>query len=333
MCGIVGYVGNQQSEGAVIEGLRRMEYRGYDSAGIAVVADGALTVRKKAGKLANLDKVLSEEPLPASSTGIGHTRWATHGGPTDHNAHPHRGGEDGRLALIHNGIIENFHSLKAKLVDDGVQFTSETDTEVAAHLVARAYDETHDLTEAMRLAVQDLDGAFTLLAIHADSPGVVVGARRNSPLVVGLGDGENFLGSDVAAFIGHTRDALELGQDQIATITPDSVSVIGFDGAPVEGKPFYVDWDAAAAEKGGYPNFMTKEIQEQPHAVADTLLGRTDQSGRLVLDELRISETALRNGDKIVVVACGPASYAGMIAKYAIEHWTRIPCEVELAHE
>ena len=185
----------------------------------------------------------------------------------------------------------------------------------------------------MRLAVQDLDGAFTLLAIHADTPGVVVGARRNSPLVVGLGDGENFLGSDVAAFIGHTRDALELGQDQIATITPDSVSVIGFDGAPVEGKPYHVDWDAAAAEKGGYPNFMTKEIQEQPHAVADTLLGRTDQSGRLVLDELRISESALRNVDKIVVVACGTASYAGMIAKYAIEHWTRIPCEVELAHE
>ena len=213
--------------------------------------------------------------------------------------------------LIHNGIIENFHGLKAKLVDDGVQFTSETDTEVAAHLVAKAFDETHDLTEAMRLAVQDLDGAFTLLAIHADTPGVVVGARRNSPLVVGLGDGENFLGSDVAAFIGHTRDALELGQDQIATITPDSVSVIGFDGAPVEGKPYYVDWDAAAAEKGGYPNFMTKEIQEQPHAVADTLLGRTDQSGRLVLDELRISETALRNVDKIVVVACGTASYAG----------------------
>ena len=276
---------------------------------------------------------IAAHPLPPSSTGIGHTRWATHGGPTDNNAHPHRGGSDGKLALIHNGIIENFHSLKAKLVDDGVAFTSETDTEVAAHLVARAYDETHDLTDAMRLAVQDLDGAFTLLAIHADSPGVVVGARRNSPLVVGLGDGENFLGSDVAAFIGHTREALELGQDQIATITPESVTVIGFDGAPVEGKPYHVDWDAAAAEKGGYPNFMTKEIQEQPHAVADTLLGRTDQSGRLVLDELRISETALRNVDKIVVVACGTASYAGMVAKYAIEHWTRIPCEVEMAHE
>ncbi len=336
MCGIVGYVGpnvDGQALDVVMEGLARLEYRGYDSAGVALVDGDHVATQKRAGKLGNLREALVTHPLPPSSTGIGHTRWATHGGPTDNNAHPHRGGSDGKLALIHNGIIENFHGLKAKLVDDGVQFTSETDTEVAAHLVARAFDETQDLTEAMRLAVQDLDGAFTLLAIHADTPGVVVGARRNSPLVVGLGDGENFLGSDVAAFIGHTRDALELGQDQIATITPDSVSVIGFDGAPVEGKPFYVDWDAAAAEKGGYPNFMTKEIQEQPHAVADTLLGRTDQSGRLVLDELRISETALRNVDKIVVVACGTASYAGMIAKYAIEHWTRIPCEVELAHE
>jgi glucosamine--fructose-6-phosphate aminotransferase (isomerizing) len=336
MCGIVGYVGpnvDGQALDVVMEGLARLEYRGYDSAGVALVDGDHVATQKRAGKLGNLREALVTHPLPPSSTGIGHTRWATHGGPTDNNAHPHRGGSDGKLALIHNGIIENFHGLKAKLVDDGVQFTSETDTEVAAHLVAKAFDETHDLTEAMRLAVQDLDGAFTLLAIHADAPGVVVGARRNSPLVVGLGDGENFLGSDVAAFIGHTRDALELGQDQIATITPDSVSLIGFDGAPVEGKPYYVDWDAAAAEKGGYPNFMTKEIQEQPHAVADTLLGRTDQSGRLVLDELRISETALRSVDKIVVIACGTASYAGMVAKYAIEHWTRIPCEVELAHE
>ncbi len=340
MCGIVGYVGpnvDGQALDVVMEGLARLEYRGYDSAGVALVdsqdGHGHVATEKRAGKLGNLREAIATHPLPPSSTGIGHTRWATHGGPTDNNAHPHRGGADGKLALIHNGIIENFHSLKAKLVDDGVQFTSETDTEVAAHLVARAFEETHDLTEAMRLAVQDLDGAFTLLAIHADAPGVVVGARRNSPLVVGLGDGENFLGSDVAAFIGHTREALELGQDQIATITPESVSVMGFDGAPVDGTPYHVDWDAAAAEKGGYPNFMTKEIHEQPHAVADTLLGRTDQSGRLVLDELRISETALRNIDKIVVIACGTASYAGMVAKYAIEHWTRIPCEVELAHE
>ncbi len=336
MCGIVGYVGPQVDGTAltvVMEGLARLEYRGYDSAGVALVDGGEVVVTKRAGKLANLRQALVDTPLPASSTGIGHTRWATHGGPTDHNAHPHRGGTDRKLAVIHNGIIENFHSLKAKLVDDGVEFASETDTEVAAHLVARAFEETRDLTEAMRLVVGDLEGAFTLLAVHADEPGTVVGARRNSPLVVGLGDGENFLGSDVAAFIGHTRDAVELGQDQIATITPAGVEIIGFDGAPVDGTPFHVDWDAAAAEKGGYPDFMTKEIHEQPHAVADTLLGRTDEAGRLVLDELRVSEGALRAVTKITIVACGTASYAGMIAKYAIERWTRIPCEVELAHE
>jgi len=336
MCGIVGYVGPNVDGTAldvVMEGLARLEYRGYDSAGVALIDGDHVVTEKRAGKLVNLREALVAHPVPPSSTAIGHTRWATHGGPTDNNAHPHRGGTDGRLALIHNGIIENFHSLKSRLVDDGVTFTSETDTEVAAHLVARAFEQTGDLTDAMRVVVADLEGAFTLLAVHADAPGVVVGARRNSPLVVGLGDGENFLGSDVSAFIGHTREALELGQDQIVTITPGSVSVVGFDGRPAQGTAYHVDWDAAAAEKGGYPNFMTKEIHEQPHAVADTLLGRTDESGRLILDELRISEDALRAIDKIVVIACGTAAYAGMIAKYAIEHWTRIPCEVELAHE
>ncbi|MEO7058818.1 MAG: glutamine--fructose-6-phosphate transaminase (isomerizing) [Lapillicoccus sp.] len=336
MCGIVGYVGSAVDGRAldvIMEGLARLEYRGYDSAGVALVSDGAIALRKKAGKLVNLRDAIAAQPLPPSSTAIGHTRWATHGGPTDHNAHPHLGGPDGRLALIHNGIIENFHALKSRLVDEGVHFSSETDTEVAAHLVARAFAETGDLTTAMLVTVGRLEGAFTLLAVHADAPGVVVGARRNSPLVVGLGSGENFLGSDVAAFIGHTRDAMELGQDQIVTITPDSVAVIGFDGEPADGRRFHVDWDAAAAEKGGFPNFMTKEIQEQPKAVADTLLGRTDANGTLVLDELRISEDALRAIDKIVFIACGTAAYAGMVAKYAIEHWTRIPCEVELAHE
>ncbi|WP_411283031.1 glutamine--fructose-6-phosphate transaminase (isomerizing) [Lapillicoccus sp.] len=336
MCGIVGYVGPNVDGTAldvVMEGLARLEYRGYDSAGVALIDGDHVVTEKRAGKLVNLREALVVHPVPPSSTAIGHTRWATHGGPTDNNAHPHRGGTDGKLALIHNGIIENFHSLKSRLVDDGVTFTSETDTEVAAHLVARAFEQTGDLTDAMRVVVADLEGAFTLLAVHADAPGVVVGARRNSPLVVGLGDGENFLGSDVSAFIGHTREALELGQDQIVTITPGSVSVVGFDGRPAQGTAYHVDWDAAAAEKGGYPNFMTKEIHEQPHAVADTLLGRTDESGRLVLDELRISEDALRAIDKIVVIACGTAAYAGMVAKYAIEHWTRIPCEVELAHE
>lgn len=314
-----------------MEGLARLEYRGYDSAGIALVADDAIESRKRAGKLANLTGEIDQHPLQASRTAIGHTRWATHGGPTDANAHPHLGGPDGKLALIHNGIIENFHSLRTELQSAGVEFTSETDTEVVAHLLARAYDG--DLTAAMREVVARLEGAFTLLAIHADQPGVVVGARRNSPLVVGLGEGENFLGSDVAAFIGYTREAMELEQDQIVTITPDSVDVIGFDGDPAQGKTFHVDWDAAAAEKGGHDWFMEKEIHEQPQAVADTLLGRTDETGELVLDELRISEAQLRDVDRITFVACGTAAYAGMIAKYAIERWTRIPVEVALAHE
>ncbi|MDO5697745.1 MAG: glutamine--fructose-6-phosphate transaminase (isomerizing) [Dermatophilus congolensis] len=336
MCGIVGYVGpgvDGKALDVVMEGLARLEYRGYDSAGVALVADGQIASAKKAGKLENLRSDIQAHPLPPSSTGIGHTRWATHGGPTDVNAHPHRGGKDGRLALIHNGIIENFAPLRAELEAAGVSFTSETDTEVAAHLVGREYDRTGDLTEAMRLVSNRLDGAFTLLAVHADTPGVVVGARRNSPLVVGLGDGENFLGSDVAAFIGYTRSAMELGQDQIVTITPGSVDVIDFSGAPAEGKRFEVTWDASAAEKGGYATFMEKEIHEQPQAVADTLRGRRDVHGSLVLDELRIPESELRGVNKIVIVACGTAAYAGMVAKYAIEHWTRIPCEVELAHE
>ena len=336
MCGIVGYVGPDVDSRAlevVMEGLARLEYRGYDSAGVALVAGDRVVTAKRAGKLVNLTNALAQDPLPDSSTGIGHTRWATHGGPTDQNAHPHRGGEDGKLALIHNGIIENFHTLKSGLIGEGVHFLSETDTEVVAQLLARSYDRTGDLTEAMRDVVAGLEGAFTLLAVHADQPGVVVGARRNSPLVVGLGDGESFLGSDVAAFIGYTREALELGQDQIVTITTKGASVINFDGTPAQGKAYHVDWDAAAAEKGGFPNFMAKEIHDQPHAVADTLLGRTDETGRLVLDELRMDEAELRAVDTIVIIACGTAAYAGMVAKYAIEHWTRIPCQVELAHE
>jgi glucosamine--fructose-6-phosphate aminotransferase (isomerizing) len=336
MCGIVGYVGKTKDATAlevVMEGLARLEYRGYDSAGVALVDGDHVETRKKSGKLANLKAEIEAHPLPVSTTGIGHTRWATHGGPTDENAHPHRGGKDGKLALIHNGIIENFHSLKMSLIESGVAFESETDTEVVAHLLADAYERAGDLTEAMRAVVAGLEGAFTLLAIHADQPGVVVGARRNSPLVVGLGTDANYLGSDVAAFIGHTRHALELAQDQIVTITPDGATVVNFDGTPAEGKAYEVTWDAAAAEKGGYATYMEKEIHDQPHAVADTLLGRTDAHGRLVLDELRIPEEKLKEINRITIVACGTAAYAGMTAKYAIEHWTRIPVEVSLAHE
>ncbi len=315
-----------------MEGLARLEYRGYDSAGVALVTPAGLQWAKRAGKLTNLATALKLRPPAPATAAIGHTRWATHGAPTDVNAHPHIS-QDGKLALIHNGIIENFSTLKEQLLAEGVSFLSETDTEVAAHLVSRAFNELGDLTDAMRAVTRQLEGAFTLLAVHADLPHTVVGARRNSPLVVGLGEGENFLGSDVAAFISHTRSALELGQDQIVTITPDSVEVIDGDGAPVEAKAFTVDWDATAAVKGGFRTFMEKEIHEQPKAVADTLLGRTDSTGHLALDELRIEESVLRSVDKIVVIACGTAAYAGHVAKYAIEHWCRIPVEVELAHE
>ncbi|MDT0166401.1 glutamine--fructose-6-phosphate transaminase (isomerizing) [Actinotalea sp. AC32] len=338
MCGIVGYVGAQEPGGRPLEvvmgGLARLEYRGYDSAGVALVApqQDELAWAKKAGKLANLAAELDERPLPPATAAIGHTRWATHGAPNDVNAHPHLS-QDRSLAVIHNGIVENFAQLRAELVADGVEMTSETDTEVVAHLVARRYRETKDLTEAVRTVAQRLHGTFTVLAVHADQPDTVVGARHDSPLVVGLGDGENYLGSDVAAFIAHTKEAMELGQDQVVTITPDSVEVVGFDGERAEPKRYTVDWDASAAEKGGFRSFMDKEIHDQPHAVADTLLGRTDDKGRLVLDEIHVDEAVLRQVDKIIVVACGTAAYAGQVAKYAIEHWCRIPVEVELAHE
>ncbi|MEG2576501.1 MULTISPECIES: glutamine--fructose-6-phosphate transaminase (isomerizing) [Micrococcaceae] len=340
MCGIVGYAGTSSQvadHGALdvlIEGLRRLEYRGYDSAGVAVVADGAIHSRKKAGKLVNLENEIAESPLPKSMTGIGHTRWATHGGPSDQNAHPHLA-DGGKLAMIHNGIIENFAGIKAGLAAEGVEFLSDTDTEVAAALLGKLYssEAEGDLTRAMQLAVQQLEGAFTLLAVHQDHPGVVVAARRNSPLVLGLGDGENFLGSDVSGFIDFTRRAVELGQDQIVTITPDNHSITDFDGNPAEGNEFTVDWDAASAEKGGFPSFMEKEIFDQPAAVADTLLGRSDADGRLTLDELRIAPEELAEISKIVVLACGTSAYAGSVAKYAIESWCRIPVEVELSHE
>nr|WP_145482844.1 MULTISPECIES: glutamine--fructose-6-phosphate transaminase (isomerizing) [Streptomyces] len=332
MCGIVGYVGSQSALDVVMAGLKRLEYRGYDSAGVALLADGGLAAAKKAGKLVNLEKELVERPLPAGSTGIGHTRWATHGGPTNDNAHPHLDNA-GRVAVVHNGIIENFALLRAELAERGHELNSETDTEVVAHLLAEEYSVTGDLAEAMRLVCRRLEGAFTLVAVHADAPDVVVGARRNSPLVVGVGEGEAFLASDVAAFIAHTRSAIELGQDQVVELRRDGVTVTGFDGLPAEVHSYHVDWDASAAEKDGYASFMLKEIAEQPKAVADTLLGRIDPSGSLTLDELRITPADLRQIDKVVIVACGTAFHAGLIAKYAIEHWTRIPCEVELASE
>ncbi|MHB1433097.1 MAG: glutamine--fructose-6-phosphate transaminase (isomerizing) [Streptosporangiaceae bacterium] len=337
MCGIVGYAGARQALDVVIEGLSKLEYRGYDSAGVAVLADGKVAWEKRAGKLANLTAALAQSPPMAGNVGLGHTRWATHGAPTDPNAHPHTDcGE--HIAVVHNGIIENFADLRAQLQAAGHVITSDTDTELVAHLLE---DETAgqsapgagSLAAAMRSVCQRLDGTFTLVAVDARDPDVVVGARRNSPLVVGRGHGENFLASDVAAFISFTKQATEIGQDQVAEIRADSVTVTNFDGTLAEVRNFVVDWDAEAAEKAGFKWFMTKEIAEQPRAVADALVGRTDAAGRLMLDEMRLTDDELRQVDKIVVLACGTAYHAGLIAKYAIEHWCNIPCDVQLASE
>jgi glucosamine--fructose-6-phosphate aminotransferase (isomerizing) len=332
MCGIVGYVGQRSALDVVMGGLRRLEYRGYDSGGVALMGDGVLYSAKKAGKLVNLDAELSARPLPVTHAGIGHTRWATHGAPNDRNAHPHLD-ETGRIAVVHNGIIENFATLRAELEAAGHELRSETDTETVAHLMHDELQRTPDLSDAVRAVCRRLEGAFTLVICDAGQPDVVVGARRNSPLVVGRGQGENFLGSDVAAFIEFTRDAVELGQDQVVTITADDIVVTDFFGEPAATTEYHVDWDVSAAEKGGYDWFMLKEMDEQPQAVADTLLGRHTPGGMLQLDEMRLSDDELRDVDRIVIIACGTASYAGIVAKYAIEHWTRIPCEVELASE
>lgn len=333
MCGIVGYVGPRQSQAILLAGLSRLEYRGYDSAGVAVIgADGELGMRKKAGKLAVLRDDLVDHPLPDGTTGIGHTRWATHGGPTDANAHPHLADHD-ELAVIHNGIIENFSELKNELLAEGFTFRSETDTEVAAVLLGREYrDNGGDLVAAFRSTVGRLDGAFTLLAMHEEHPGLVVGARRNSPLVIGLGEGENFLASDVAAFVEHTRSALAIGQDEIVAITPDGVTVTDFTGRPVEVEPFEVMWDAAAADKGGWSSFMAKEVSEEPEAVANTLRGRI-HNGAVAIPELDGLDELFAGINRIIVIACGTAAYAGLVGKYALEQWTRVPVDVELAHE
>ena len=334
MCGIVGYVGPKSTLEVLIGGLRRLEYRGYDSAGVSVIANGQLETRKKAGKLNNLVAEIEAHPLPTAHIGIGHTRWATHGAPTDGNAHPHLGGQTSRLSLIHNGIIENFAELKAELLASGTKFSSETDSEVVAHLIAKAFERTGELVVAFTEVVNRLHGAFTILVIDQDQPDVVLAARRNAPLVIGLGEHENFLGSDVAAFVEHTKRAIAVGQDQIVILRAESVEVIGFDGKPAATEEFEVDWDASAASKGGWPSFMAKEIADQPQSITDTLMGRLSHDGHVSLGDLAaLSPEYIKNIDRLVIVACGTASYAGDVGKYAIEKWARIPVSVELSHE
>ena len=338
MCGIVGYAGNVETAcgkplEVCLQGLQRLEYRGYDSAGVALTAPGMdhVEVRKKAGRLANLIEDVERNPMPMATVGIGHTRWATNGVPNDINAHPHTS-RDGKVAIIHNGIIENASQLRLDLQTEGYRFSSETDTEVAAKLLGKIGKP--DLFKAVRRLARMLEGAFTILATDCRQPGIVVGARHDSPLVVGLGEGENFLGSDVAAFVAYTKRAMEIDQDQAVMVSADKVVVSDFMGNIVaDPKTYTVDWDASAAEKGGWDSFMDKEIHEGPAAVQRTLLGRLGKDGNLNLDEVRIDEHDFKAIDKIIVIACGTAAYAGMVAKYAIEHWVRIPVEVELAHE
>src|SRR3954449_4039454 len=338
MCGIVGYVGHRPACNVVIDALRRMEYRGYDSAGVAVVNDrGTLTVRRRAGRLANLEAALdaTDRVTLSGHSGVGHTRWATHGRPTDRNAHPHSDAAV-KIAVVHNGIIENYAALRDELEAAGAKFTSDTDTEVAVQLVSHYYgrgDTAGDFVASVLAVLRRLEGHFTLVFANADEPGTIVAARRSTPLVVGVGDGEMFIGSDGAAFIEHTRDAIELGQDQMVVITADGYRITDFHGDPtVDFREFHIDWDLSAAEKGGFEYFMLKEIAEQPAAVADTLLGHF-VDGRIVLDEQRLSDQELREIDKVFIVACGTAYHSGLLAKYAIEHWTRLPVEAELASE
>lgn len=336
MCAIVGYVGNSEALQIGLDALERMEYRGYDSAGIAVVEQGSLHLEKKEGKLQNLIDRIDEIGRDSfrGSTCIGHTRWATHGRPNDVNAHPHRS-FDGKAAIVHNGIIENFSTLRAEIEAAGIELESETDSEVAAHLLALAYNEGEtagDFQASALKVLSRLDGAFTVLFVHDDHPGTIVAGRRSTPLIVGVGEGEMFLGSDVAAFIDRTKNAVELGQDNAVVITADSYDIYDFDGNPVEGKPFTIDWDLDAAQKDGFDSFMMKEIHEQPAAVRDTLAGHFD-GRRIVLDEQRLSDEDLRGVEKVFVVACGSAYHSGLLAKYAIEHWVRLPVEIEVASE
>jgi len=332
MCGIIGYTGPAPVLPILLEGLRTLEYRGYDSAGVALVGAGALSVVKRAGKLGRLLQALDGDTVEGTA-GVGHTRWATHGEPNDRNAHPHVD-PAGDVAVIHNGIIENFAELRAKLAADGAVFASDTDTEVVAHLVAQCRrDGATDLAEAVRAAVRRLDGAFAIAVVDRREPGTIVACRREAPLVLGRVSGGALLSSDVAGLIAHTRDIEALLDDQVAVLTRDGIAVTDLGGRPAQGHRFTVDWDIAAAEKQGYAHFMLKEIHEQPLAVRETLLGRVDADGRVTLDELRADADDFRFVDKVYIVACGTSFHAGMVAKYAIEHWAGIGVEVEIASE
>lgn len=331
MCGIVGYIGHRQATDFLIEGMSKLEYRGYDSAGIAVLGPNhIIKIQKKVGRLANLEAMVQREPNEGT-LGIGHTRWATHGRPSDMNSHPHASA-DGKFAVVHNGIIENYMPIKEKLIAKGYKFTSETDTEVVAHLLSDLYDGNFEST--VRRMLQQVEGAYALAIICADYPDTIIATKKENPLVIGLGDGENFVASDIPAIIKYTRDTYILNDGEFAVITKDSVSVSDRDGNPINKKVFHVNWNAEAAEKGGYEHFMLKEIHEQPKAIRDTLTGRISKDNKQVIfEELNWDAADVASIDKILITACGTAYHAGLMAKYYIEQLARIPVEVDIASE
>lgn len=330
MCGVVGYIGEKNACPILIEGMKRLEYRGYDSAGIAILNNGRIDIRKAVGKLKNLEAVLATD-MPEGLIGLGHTRWATHGRPSDENAHPHSDCT-GRITVVHNGIIENYLALKEELIAAGHRFTSETDTEVIAHLIEVGYKD--DLVDAVRGAVKRLDGSFALAVMAQDDPERIVAARRHSPLVVGLGSGENFLASDVPAFLPYTKMVHFVEDDMIAVLRKDSLEFSSLDGVPMEREVYEVTWDAAMAERGGYEHFMLKEINEQPLALRETTRGRLFSRGsQIEFSDLKLTPEDLQRVEKITMVACGTAFHAAMVGKYAIEALTRIPVELDVASE
>ncbi len=329
MCGIVGYIGEKDAVPVLIGGLRRLEYRGYDSAGVAVVTNGRVSVRKRVGKLRVLAEDLERSPLPGT-VGVGHTRWATHGAPSEANSHPHSD-DSGTIHLVHNGIIENYQTLKEQMLAEGHTFRSQTDTEVVAHLVGKHY--RGDLAQAVRDALKEVEGAYAIGVVCDREPDVLVAARCGSPLIVGLGDGENFIASDVPAILNHTRRIIYLDDHEVIRITRDGVTVTDLDGNVVDKPVHTIEWDASAAEKGGYPHFMLKEIHEQPRVIRDTLRGRFAPDGSITLDDMRISDDELRAIRKIVIISCGTAWHAGLVGKYLLESFVGIPCEVDLSSE
>ena len=328
MCGIMGYVGPQEASPILVDGLRRLEYRGYDSAGIAVT-NGSINIRKAQGKIVNLENLLDSEPL-VGTVGIGHTRWATHGVPSDANAHPHTD-PSGEFVVVHNGIIENFQSLKEELTAEGAEFTSETDTEILAHLVARLYDG--DIVEAVRRTVALSEGAYAMVVMTKREPGKIVAVRKISPLVVGLGDGETFLASDIPAVLHRTRDFMIIEDDEMVIVTADGASVETIEGSPVDREVIHIDWDSQQAEKGGYEHFMLKEIKEQPAVVTETLAGRLDEDGTVWLEDVNFDDDYLRDLDRVWITACGTAYHAGLIGQEIFRRVLRLPANVEYAHE